>query len=118
MALQQKQAELHPKPNLSNLVFIARSADKSEIMRLGSAIPTSNWQVFKSETHHNEWQLYVGKGEEEAKALLLHLANSEIAINANDELEQDWLLFEVGTDKVDIWHWIEYEFSVSIATLI
>lgn len=40
-----------------------------------------------------------------------------IAINDNDEIEEAFLHFEKGTDRFDIWHWIEESFDVFIATL-
>ena len=40
----------------------------------------------------------------------------DIPINNNDEIDQDFLHFEKGTDRFEIWHWFEEEFDVSIAT--
>ena len=39
----------------------------------------------------------------------------EIPVDVDDKIEQQFLNFEIGTDKFDIWHWFEdqnVEFSV------
>ena len=30
-----------------------------------------------------------------------------IPINENDEIEEQFLHFAIGTDKLDIWHWFD-----------
>ena len=32
---------------------------------------------------------------------------SEIPVNNDDEIEQDFLCFEAGTSKFDVWHWFD-----------
>ena len=39
----------------------------------------------------------------------------DISVNEDDEIEQAWKHFPVGTEKLDIWHWIEETYDVSIA---
>jgi hypothetical protein len=50
---------------------------------------------------------------EEAKKLWAILG--DIPVNENDEIEESFLDFEVGTDKFEIWHWFEEEFDLSVA---
>jgi len=43
-----------------------------------------------------------------------------IPVNEDDELEEDFdtntgLVFEVGTDKFEVWHWFEEYFDLSVA---
>ena len=45
----------------------------------------------------------------------LWLSLGNIIVNENDEIEQEWNDFPVGTDKFTIWHWIEETYDVSIA---
>ena len=46
----------------------------------------------------------------------------EIPVNESDELDQDFtptgfkFTFEKGTDKEDVWHWIEDTFNVCVTT--
>lgn len=39
---------------------------------------------------------------------------SEVIVDENDCLESDWNIFPKGTSKIDIWHWFEAYFGVSI----
>ena len=32
---------------------------------------------------------------------------SEIPVNDDDEIEEDFLGFDVGTSKFDVWHWFD-----------
>lgn len=32
---------------------------------------------------------------------------SEVPVNNNDEIEEDFLSFPVGTSKFDVWHWFD-----------
>lgn len=32
---------------------------------------------------------------------------SEVEVNADDEIEADFLSFPAGTDKMDVWHWFD-----------
>ena len=32
---------------------------------------------------------------------------SEVPVNNNDEIEEDFLFFPVGTSKFDVWHWFD-----------
>lgn len=32
---------------------------------------------------------------------------SEVPVNNNDEIEEDFLSFPVGTSKLDVWHWFD-----------
>jgi hypothetical protein len=35
----------------------------------------------------------------------------------NDCIEQDFLNFPIGTDKIEIWHWFEESFNTSIKNI-
>ena len=39
----------------------------------------------------------------------------DIPVNDNDETEEVFLHFGIGTDRQEIWHWFEEEFKVSVA---
>ena len=53
------------------------------------------------------------KNLKEAKKLWDQLAY--ITVDANDEIEQKFMNFPIGTDIGDIWHYIENTYNVSIA---
>ena len=53
------------------------------------------------------------KNLQEAKKLWDQLAY--ITVDANDEIEQKFMNFPIGTDIGDIWHYIENTYNVSIA---
>jgi len=43
-----------------------------------------------------------------------------IPVNEDDELEEDFdtntgLVFEIGTDKFEVWYWFEEFFNLSVA---
>ena len=38
-----------------------------------------------------------------------------VLVDENDNIEQEWMGFPIGTSKFEIWHWIEEEYNVSIA---
>jgi hypothetical protein len=37
---------------------------------------------------------------------------SDIPVNEDDEIEERFLGFEIGTDRFEIWHWFEENFDV------
>jgi hypothetical protein len=43
---------------------------------------------------------------------------SEVSINDNDEIQTDWLFFEKGTSRFEIWAWIEEKYNISIHELM
>ena len=49
------------------------------------------------------------------KAKLLWEKLTDIAIDENDNIDQDFLHFKKGTHKFEIWHWFEDEFDLSVA---
>tara|TARA_R100001530_G_C4173008_1_gene117222 strand:+ start:107 stop:313 length:207 start_codon:yes stop_codon:yes gene_type:complete len=54
----------------------------------------------------------------EVKRLWAVLGN--IPVNEDDEIEEafvtdDGYIFDVGTEKFDIWHWFEDRFDISVA---
>ena len=55
--------------------------------------------------------------EKQAKSIVEELWSEfgNITVNIDDEIEQGWKHFPVGTSKFDIWHWIEEEYDISIA---
>lgn len=42
---------------------------------------------------------------------------SEIPIDENDAIEQNYLHFEAGTDRIKVWHWFEDNFDCSVTDL-
>lgn len=32
---------------------------------------------------------------------------SEVSVNNNDEIEEDFICFSAGTSKFDVWHWFD-----------
>lgn len=42
----------------------------------------------------------------------------DIPINDDEETEESFLHFEVGTDREDIWHWFEERFNISVTELM
>jgi len=48
----------------------------------------------------------------------LWLEFGDIPVNNEDELEVRFLVFEKGTNKLEIWHWFEVLFNVVLSELI
>ncbi|TSE11370.1 hypothetical protein FOF46_01470 [Aquimarina algiphila] len=48
----------------------------------------------------------------EAKAYWSELG--DVPVNENDEIDEDFKDFPKGTDKFEIWHYVEEHFNVSI----
>lgn len=42
----------------------------------------------------------------------------DIPINEHEEIELQFLQFEPGTHKYDIWHWFEETFNISVNDLM
>ncbi len=40
---------------------------------------------------------------------------SDIPINTNEEIEENFQHFNIGTHREEIWHWFEQTFNVSVA---
>ncbi|EGR0468604.1 hypothetical protein FG064_16530 [Vibrio cholerae] len=43
---------------------------------------------------------------------------SAVTVNNEDEIEEDWLTFEKGTDRFGIWKWFEEKFGYPVNTLL
>lgn len=48
------------------------------------------------------------------EAIFLWNKLGDIPTNEDDEIEEDFLHFEIGTDKFEIWHWFEEKFDLSV----
>ncbi|PIQ15275.1 MAG: hypothetical protein COW67_09250 [Flavobacteriales bacterium CG18_big_fil_WC_8_21_14_2_50_32_9] len=48
----------------------------------------------------------------------LWLEFGDISVNNEDELEVRFLVFEKGTNKLEIWHWFDVLFNVVLSELI
>lgn len=55
----------------------------------------------------------INKSLEEAKRLWEELG--DIPVNDQEEIDESFLDFEIGTDMYEIWHWFEETFNVSVA---
>lgn len=42
---------------------------------------------------------------------------ANVSINNNDELEDDWWIFEKGTDKYDVWDYFDTHHSKGVKCL-
>lgn len=40
-----------------------------------------------------------------------------VAVNSDEEIEEQWFMFESGTSVYDIWRWIEDTFNVAVHDL-
>lgn len=47
----------------------------------------------------------------------LYALLADVIINDEDEIDENFLHFDQGTDRTEIWHWLESEFDVSVAEL-
>ncbi|QOI71506.1 hypothetical protein pEaSNUABM47_00022 [Erwinia phage pEa_SNUABM_47] len=36
---------------------------------------------------------------------------SNVPVNNNDEIEESFLHFDIGTDRIDVWQWFEAQHS-------
>ena len=52
--------------------------------------------------------------EQHKHAKKLWEALGSIPTNNDDELEEEFLHFEAGTCRYDVWHWFESEFNLSV----
>jgi hypothetical protein len=53
------------------------------------------------------------KTEQDFRSLWNELGN--IPIDEDENIEEDFLHFEMGTHREEIWHWFEEEFDISVA---
>ncbi len=44
-------------------------------------------------------------------------AFGDVPINDDDEIEQEFLWFPIGTDRFDVWHWFDENYPGGVATL-
>jgi hypothetical protein len=70
------------------------------------------WIVFVQDNHVNGNNWALEKPLEFAQILWSELA--DVPINDDEEIDQDYLHFNSGTPCVDIWHWFENRFNLSI----
>ncbi|MEI8659419.1 hypothetical protein [Vibrio sp. Hal054] len=76
-----------------------------------------SWLSQAREMHPDgkRWQVLESQKGDCAKALYTLL--SDVPVNDNDELESDFLHFDKGTHRYDVWHWLEHEYGVTVAEL-
>lgn len=41
----------------------------------------------------------------------------KVPINDDDSIDEDFLVWEKGTDRFDIWHWFDEEYAKGLAAL-
>ncbi|MCY9861545.1 hypothetical protein OTK49_03310 [Vibrio coralliirubri] len=75
------------------------------------------WLVTARELHPDgkNWEIDANSKEKCAESLFDLLA--DVCINDDEEIDENYLHFDKGTDRTEIWHWLEFEFNVSIAKL-
>lgn len=75
------------------------------------------WLVTARELHPDgkNWEIDPDCKQECAKHLFTLLA--DVCINEDEEIDENFLHFDKGTERTEIWHWLETEFDVSIADL-
>lgn len=42
----------------------------------------------------------------------------DVPMNENEQLEDDWFIFPKGTDKEEIWHWFDEQYSKDVSYLL
>lgn len=42
----------------------------------------------------------------------------DVPMNENEQLEDDWFIFPKGTDKEEIWHWFDEQYSKGVSYLL
>ena len=42
----------------------------------------------------------------------------DVPMNENEQLEDDWFIFPKGTDKEEIWHWFDEQYSKGVYYLL
>lgn len=62
------------------------------------------------------WTLSIDATASHAQALWASL--SDTCVDDEGCLDEDWMLFDAGTDRERIWAWFEREFNVSVAWLM
>lgn len=45
-------------------------------------------------------------------------ALTDVNVTEDECIEQDWFIFESGTDKYEIWHWFDEHYSEGVAALV
>lgn len=45
----------------------------------------------------------------------LWVSLGDIPVNSDDEIEENWHIFNKGTDRLEIWSWFEDAYHVSAA---
>ncbi|KFE28965.1 hypothetical protein FXE84_01370 [Vibrio cholerae] len=76
-----------------------------------------SWMVQVRETHPDGKSWAIATSSKHHCAKCLYELLSDVCINDEEEVDSDFLHFESGTPRVDIWHWLESEFDVSLAEL-
>lgn len=94
------------------------SLDKLYCPQCGSAnIEVMAWVDANTHEYHSnintpieEEDTWCNNCEEHAGAMTLKQLwdkLSEVPINNNDEIEEDFMCFPAGTDRLDVWHWFD-----------
>jgi hypothetical protein len=73
-----------------------------------------SWIVHIRENHVSGKRWAIGKPLDCAKCLWSALGG--VPTNSDDEIEEEFLHFYVGTNRYEIWQWFESELNASVAT--
>lgn len=46
-------------------------------------------------------------GNQKLYRIVIDVQYGDIPVNNDDEIEEDFLNFPVGTSKIDVWHWFD-----------
>lgn len=68
-----------------------------------------------TEAKYWDWH-ETGIPDEQLKLLWVYFG--DVPMNEQEEIEEPFLGFEAGTDRMDIWHWFDEHYSKGVVQLI
>jgi len=106
----------HPD-NKSFRVVVPEPLAENFAMELKTEFDAWSYLVQLRQEHPNGLFWNIDLEQRETGLRVIHEALGDVAVNDEDEIESEFMFFEVGTEKQQIWHWLESYFKISIGKL-
>ena len=105
-------------------IYIASGLTKAAAMDMGRSTPLNGWTVEPTRNGGDVveedpvWNLWINKKDRVTTSKELWESLGDVCTNEDDEIESQWLGFEIGTHRQEIWNWFEKTFDVAVAHLM
>lgn len=102
--------------------YIKTSVTQAEALELAESLGIEEYSIelsspqVKPDPEASVWKLYINVTETNVKTLWDSL--TDVCVNDDEEIDNDWLIFPANTHREYIWQWFESTLDASVAELM